>query len=264
MISKFPNAGQSWKLLLGLILLTFSFLAPYLTYRIVDSLPAWPTPTDSFVFYTSKILAQIFLLLFALRKLKKLEDFKLTNELRLNLRKSWIYAIVCGVGLIFLLEPIEQLIPSGNVLQIHFGNLSSLKSVSFVYVVLLSPILNELIFRGIILRGLLQNYKPFSALLLSSALFAVYHVTLLQVFMAFLLGIFFGFVYWQTRSVGLVILLHMLNNGLVFVTLTFTGQLGTFEQMIANTPLYLLLYFISAILVSISLLQLYKLHEAGN
>lgn len=262
MPSFYPNARQSLDLLLRLLLFTLLIFLPYLLYRVFSSDSDWPNATDSLVFYISKLAAQFLFVIFATQKLRKLETYHFKAELNLKPQASWLYAFACGLGLILLTEPLEILLPPSERLQHHFANLSQYKTWSALCVIILSPALNELIFRGIILRGLLRNYSPAFALLLSSAFFSIFHISLLQAVVAFILSIFFGFVYWQTRSLALVVLLHISNNGLAYFILWIAGRLSSFEQLIKNTSIYLLVYLLAATLVYLGLLQVYKLNEA--
>lgn len=84
-------------------------------------------------------------------------------------------------------------------------------------VVIAAPVLEELIFRGIMLDGLLKKYSPFTAILVSSFFFALIHLNPWQFVTAMIVGMVIGWVYYHTRSLSLAILMHMVNN--LFVTL---------------------------------------------
>jgi len=82
-------------------------------------------------------------------------------------------------------------------------------------VVLAGPVLEELLFRGVILHGFLQSYRRRSAIVMSAALFAVYHLNPWQAVPAFLMGLLFG--YWRagTGSLWPGIAGHIVANGVV-------------------------------------------------
>lgn len=85
--------------------------------------------------------------------------------------------------------------------------------VSFLIVVaLVAPVTEEIIFRGLILDGLRENYPLRTALLLSSMFFAVIHFDVYAVVNAFILGIALAFVRISTGSLFLCIVLHALVN----------------------------------------------------
>jgi membrane protease YdiL (CAAX protease family) len=80
-----------------------------------------------------------------------------------------------------------------------------------LYVVLLGPIFEEIIFRGAILRSL-QPYGENFAIVVSSILFGAYHLILFQGIFAFFVGLVLA--YCTLRfSIKWAMALHMLNNG---------------------------------------------------
>ncbi|MCD7829400.1 MAG: CPBP family intramembrane metalloprotease [Clostridiales bacterium] len=84
-----------------------------------------------------------------------------------------------------------------------------LTAVAFV---LVAPVMEELIFRRILLRRLL-GLGDVSAVVLSALAFALFHANLYQTAYAFVLGLVFGAVVLLTGSIRDTILLHMLING---------------------------------------------------
>ena len=90
--------------------------------------------------------------------------------------------------------------------------------VYFIGAILLGPILEELVFRGTILSGMLDNYSPRKAILLSAIIFGLVHGSPIQIVPAFFWGLLFGYTFYKTRSIILVIFLH--------ITVNFTGSLG--------------------------------------
>src|SRR5262249_58610644 len=56
-------------------------------------------------------------------------------------------------------------------------------------------------FRGFILSGLRRRYRPWPAILLSSFLYAVYHMNVYQLLPAFCLGVVLGVLATRTGSV---------------------------------------------------------------
>jgi membrane protease YdiL (CAAX protease family) len=83
--------------------------------------------------------------------------------------------------------------------------------------VLVAPLTEELLFRGIILRGLLSRFRPGAAILLTALLFAAVHLNPWQFFSALLLGGAFGWFYLRTGSVALCVLAHAFTNALTIV-----------------------------------------------
>ncbi|MBT8219052.1 MAG: CPBP family intramembrane metalloprotease [Bacteroidia bacterium] len=94
---------------------------------------------------------------------------------------------------------------------------------SFLTIVIAAPILEELIFRGIILDGFLKNYSPTKAIIYSSLMFGLIHMNPWQFINATLIGVFLAWLYYRTRSIWPCIFLHMANNGLIFFAAKFVG-----------------------------------------
>ncbi|MBO76478.1 MAG: hypothetical protein CME17_03525 [Gemmatimonadetes bacterium] len=78
----------------------------------------------------------------------------------------------------------------------------------FIALVIAAPVLEELIFRGVMLDGLLRIYSPTKAVIASSLLFGLIHLNPAQFVGAALVGGFMGWVYVHTRSVMATILIH--------------------------------------------------------
>jgi membrane protease YdiL (CAAX protease family) len=91
----------------------------------------------------------------------------------------------------------------------------------FIVIVIIAPILEELIFRGLILDYLLKHKPEKASLLLSGLIFGLIHVSPDQVFFAFLGGIFLGYVYMKSQNLLVPIFFHALNNALNFIYLLY-------------------------------------------
>lgn len=89
----------------------------------------------------------------------------------------------------------------------------------YVVVCLLAPVVEELVFRGAILRALL-SWKPqqrWCMIALSALIFAVVHLNPDQMAHAFLAGLLLGWMYSRTRSVVPGIAFHLVNNTISYV-----------------------------------------------
>lgn len=82
---------------------------------------------------------------------------------------------------------------------------------TFLFVVVIAPILEEIVFRGILCKRLLPLGEGY-AVALSAACFALLHGNFYQLFYAFTLGCFFSFVYVKTGKLRYTILYHMAIN----------------------------------------------------
>jgi membrane protease YdiL (CAAX protease family) len=75
-----------------------------------------------------------------------------------------------------------------------FAQMGSRNFGMVMAVCILAPVLEEMLFRGIILRSFLRQYSRWSAILGSAAVFGFAHMNLYQYVVALLLGIFLGVV----------------------------------------------------------------------
>jgi membrane protease YdiL (CAAX protease family) len=111
------------------------------------------------------------------------------------------------------------------------------------------PFLEEFLFRGLMLRGFLNRYTTRKAILVSSLLFAVYHINIFLVVHAFVLGLLFAWWFVKTRSLLPCILGHLLNNSLALVSMAmFYPATGDETESATLMPWWL---FVSGIIILI-------------
>ncbi|ACA54578.1 CPBP family intramembrane metalloprotease [Clostridium botulinum] len=91
----------------------------------------------------------------------------------------------------------------------------------FILQIIMAPIFEEIVLRGIILEGFLNKYKPITSIIVSSVIFGLWHGNIPQFITATILGILVGIIYYKTRSTVLCIVSHILNNGLTFLYINF-------------------------------------------
>jgi membrane protease YdiL (CAAX protease family) len=87
----------------------------------------------------------------------------------------------------------------------------------FFTVAVAAPILEEVLVRGILLRGLSLNWGARAGMLWSAFFFALLHLNPLQAAPAFVNGVVWAIVLLRTGSLGTTLFLHALNNGFVFL-----------------------------------------------
>lgn len=83
--------------------------------------------------------------------------------------------------------------------------------ISAIYIVLLAPLFEELLFRKLICDRAIK-YGQGIAVIVSGLIFGLFHLNLNQFFYAFLLGCFFAYIYVRTGNVKYCIVLHMMVN----------------------------------------------------
>lgn len=90
-----------------------------------------------------------------------------------------------------------------------------------VTVILIGPIREELVFRGLIFANLKKWNKDIISMLISASLFSLLHLPfnhlrVTDFLVYFMSGIVFAHFYKKTRSISWVILLHIIWNGFVY------------------------------------------------
>ena len=151
-------------------------------------------------------------------------------------------------GMILIGEYSTSLIPTsgpifGDLYQIYSEQMNSISDDTFTLFLLVSffaPIIEEILFRGIIQKGLInKGVKPRSAIIISALVFGIVHFNPWQFIGAFLLGIVLGVIYFKTKSLLMSIFLHFFNNTIVVVMMKFFYT-ESFSELL-NIPEYVVL-----------------------
>lgn len=99
----------------------------------------------------------------------------------------------------------------------------------YVAVGILAPLAEEVVFRGAILRTLLDMMSKknhWVAIMLSAVLFGVAHGNMAQFVNALLMGLLLGWMYYRTKSLVPGILMHWVNNTMAYVLSNLLPQSG--------------------------------------
>ena len=80
--------------------------------------------------------------------------------------------------------------------------------------VVVTPVVEEIFFRGFVFAGLCRRYEWQKAAVISAALFALIHLQLTAVIPIFILGYIFAYLYYQSNSIWPAILMHVATNAL--------------------------------------------------
>ncbi len=143
-----------------------------------------------------------------------------------------------------VIEPLLALLPAVPELTARGWPL-------LVSAVVLAPIFEEIICRGVIFEALRTKYGLFLAMIISSLLFGLMHIPApAMVLNAFFMGLILCYFYISSRSLIAPIILHMLNNGLayVFILLGWGGNV-ILRDVVANTTAYTIIYICSALIL---------------
>jgi membrane protease YdiL (CAAX protease family) len=134
-----------------------------------------------------------------------------------------IAAVALQTGII---SPIVSMIPVPEILEdIFVEETSSYGLFGLLTLVVAAPILEEMIFRGIIQEGLMRRLKPIGAIVLTSLLFGFIHLNPWQFSTGFFMGLFIGWIYYYTRDILLAIAVHFFNNLFVVLSMWSAGPI---------------------------------------
>lgn len=191
--------------------------------------------------FVASVLTMLFLMIFFRIRKKKLLQEANWNSISV---KDIPYAVGLGVALVlfisfgFSLLP-ESLLESYN--QFSGMLMGELTVTSIIYTVIAAPIVEEIIFRGLILSRLRKSMPLPIAIIISSLFFALAHGQLLWMTYAFILGCVLAIVDVKTDTIAISVIIHMLFNllgmsssiwapkpsAVLYIILTVVGVLGT-------------------------------------
>ena len=107
-------------------------------------------------------------------------------------------------------------IPTGDMFESAMEYFNSLPIVILlIETCVIAPIFEETLYRGILLKGLINKYSSKKAIFYSALIFGIAHLNIPQGINAFLLGLILGTVFYYTKSIYLCMIMHFANNLLV-------------------------------------------------
>lgn len=218
---QYPNIAQSW----GIIGISIVFMLAFIPILVVFGKTGTQLPF--LVYYVASMGATFW---FANRK--RSETTETTYNFDAAPLKTIALVSIAAMALqIGIVSPIINLIPMPDLMKRVFLQMSERRDLfALIAIVVAAPVLEELIFRGIILDGLLKRYSPLKSILVSSALFGFLHLNPWQFVGAFTIGIFSGWVYHKTKNLSLCVAIHLANNLLVFASAYFSDQNAMMDQ----------------------------------
>ena len=127
-----------------------------------------------------------------------------------------VMAIIMGI---FMSNNIEVPGFTGEKTQIiqSFGSDTVGMILAFISAVLIAPIIEEIVFRGMLLRAFAKHTPVWTAVLFSSIVFSLIHFTPGVFFPLMILGAVMAVLTVKTRSIYPAIVFHMINNSMAFV-----------------------------------------------
>lgn len=177
--------------------------------------------------------------------------------------------ILWGIVLIFVtgvvIEPLLELFPDKYLDQLN--QYIGTGGWSILMTVVLAPVMEETLFRGLIQGSIYRRDGAVKSILLSALIFGVFHFIPQQVINAFLIGIILGYIYFRTQSLLTVIILHALNNGVSYLMLELLGPQRAnmpLREMVGNEVWYYIIYGICALLMIAGAVMIFRSLKAQD
>ena len=129
----------------------------------------------------------------------------------------FFWCALAAVGTIIPSAALQELMPA--LPDYLSGTFKAIMGHNFGYLTLclLAPLVEEVVFRGAILRTLLRAFgSHWAAITVSALLFAVVHLNPAQMPHAFLMGLLLGWMYYRTGSILPGVVLHWVNNTVAY------------------------------------------------
>lgn len=149
---------------------------------------------------------------------------------------AWVVFLALGsiLPLEWIYEHIQISMP-GHLSQLFEGIMK--EPWGYVAIGLLVPVAEEMVFRGAILRKLLEMFAApagskgdatnhWYPIIISALIFGVMHGNMAQGVHAFIIGLLLGWMYYRTRSVIPSIAFHWINNSIAYVMFNFMPQMN--------------------------------------
>lgn len=121
--------------------------------------------------------------------------------------------------------------------------------------VILAPIIEELLFRGLVFKRLNSYVGRIPAMLISSVFFGAYHGNVVQGVYAFIVGMLFVYIYDKYKTIWAPILAHVIAN----LTSILSKEIGIFNIFYTSNTAFYISTIIVIVLCIASLVLIHKL-----
>lgn len=130
-------------------------------------------------------------------------------------KRNIFYSFILFIGVYLLLliigDLLERIVPMPQELtETYIHGFYSIPGI--ISMVVLAPLFEETLFRGVILRGFLKNYGVLKSIIITSALFGLLHFNFAQTITTAIAGMVLAWIFVKTGSLWVSIFFHALNN----------------------------------------------------
>lgn len=169
------------------------------------------------------------------------------------------WCVLAAFGAIIPSTYIQELMPElPNWVEEEFELILGNRFGYFV-VGLMAPLVEELVFRGAILRALLRwKSNPWIGIVISAIMFSAIHMNPAQMPHAFLIGILLGWMYYRTDSIVPGVVYHWVNNTIAYILYAFypDPDMEVTDLFGGNQQIVLMAVFFSLCILVPSIIQL--------
>lgn len=158
-----------------------------------------------------QVLGGLFLLL--VFKLRKRKVFDYLSVKKVSIQEIFMY-ISYGIGFQFITILVNNTISQFYSLEKSAQSVNGLLFtnnivLSLLIVLILAPLTEELLFRGMVLNKLNNHLSTKAALVIQGLLFSAIHFNLAQTLPTFLLGLFLGYTYLKFKNILAPLVIHV-------------------------------------------------------
>ncbi len=176
-------------------------------------------------------VASLFVIInYAVKRSKKQRNSAF--NINFNKIQGWLIPVIIigTLALIIPLSDVSDWIPMPESTRKFFEEVFTRDIFSIVTATIAAPIMEEILCRGIVLKGLLKNYAPLKAILISALFFSLIHLNPWQSIPAFFGGLYIGWVYYKTQSVIPGMIIHFTINATGTLILFLPGKQKDFPH----------------------------------
>ncbi len=163
---------------------------------------------------TYAIIILMYILIFVCRKKKPLEEVGICKTQLAAAPSSFVFGVALQIAVVFVIAILSAAFPgiaedsasNQEVFDHMYGNASLLSQ--FIFMAVATPVMEEVIFRGLIYTRLKKGMPQVAAMLLSALAFGLAHSGFVQVTYATALGIIMVLMYEKYESLWPCIFLH--------------------------------------------------------
>lgn len=127
------------------------------------------------------------------------------------------------LGIKNFLDNLDKLVEESYLQLLTANNL--FEYILVIFTVSITPaICEEVFFRGFVQKSFEFKQKPFTAILLTSIFFGLYHFNPYGLLPLIVLGIYLGFAVYKSNSIVVPVILHFLNNFIAILAFFIFGE----------------------------------------